>query len=360
MDRGKIIMSVKKINNGYVIDFTLDGVRFRERITAPHNKSAEKRIQEQEAIYKMSISISDKSSLNRYPKSRILQKVFESQKSNLTIDNYSNIWFGRHKVNWSHTTIRGYSQKYNTHIGPNFGKLRLVDFTSSKYHDWAKTQTMSGKSMNEIRNILNQIFEEAFYDEIIDVNPIKRTRPAKVIQKEPEPFNQREIENILSVLESPYKEYFQLAFYTGMRTGELIALRWQDVDFKRDKIHIRKSISHGIEKEPKTKGSIRNMDMHNNAKEALLNIHDKYKFDQHRIFIDPKTNKTFKNAEGIRKYIWKSALKMAKVKYRCPYQTRHTYASMMLSNGENPMWVASQMGHADWGMIRKVYGRWLV
>jgi integrase len=50
---------------------------------------------------------------------------------------------------------------------------------------------------------------------------------------------------------------------------------------------------------------------------------------------------------------------LGKVKYRCPYQTRHTFASMMLSSGKNPMWVASQMGHADWGMIRKVYGRWI-
>jgi len=42
-----------------------------------------------------------------------------------------------------------------------------------------------------------------------------------------------------------------------------------------------------------------------------------------------------------------------------PYQTRHTYASTMLSLGENPAWIASQMGHADWGMIRKRYARWI-
>ncbi|MGB7596783.1 MAG: site-specific integrase, partial [Gallionella sp.] len=41
------------------------------------------------------------------------------------------------------------------------------------------------------------------------------------------------------------------------------------------------------------------------------------------------------------------------------YQTRHTYASMLLSAGEDPMWVSHQMGHSDWGMIRKTYGRWI-
>ncbi|SNU84482.1 Site-specific recombinase XerC [Pandoraea sputorum] len=57
--------------------------------------------------------------------------------------------------------------------------------------------------------------------------------------------------------------------------------------------------------------------------------------------------------------IWQSALKRADMRYRNPYQTRHTYASMMLSAGEHPMWVAKQMGHADWTMIARVYGRWM-
>ncbi|MCX8566898.1 MAG: hypothetical protein ON057_001625 [Glomeribacter sp. 1016415] len=47
------------------------------------------------------------------------------------------------------------------------------------------------------------------------------------------------------------------------------------------------------------------------------------------------------------------------VRYRHPYQTRHTYASMMLSTGEHPMWVAKQMGHLDWTMIARRYGRWM-
>lgn len=47
------------------------------------------------------------------------------------------------------------------------------------------------------------------------------------------------------------------------------------------------------------------------------------------------------------------------MRYRRPYQTRHTYASMMLSAGEHPMWVAQQMGHSDWTMIARIYGRWM-
>lgn len=57
--------------------------------------------------------------------------------------------------------------------------------------------------------------------------------------------------------------------------------------------------------------------------------------------------------------MWVPAMKKAGVRYRRPHQTRHTYASMMLSAGEHPMWVAKQMGHTDWTMIARVYGRWM-
>jgi integrase len=353
-------MSVNKTNTGYIIDFTVNGNRYRERIHAPNNKTALKRIQDIESNYKFAIKSNDRSFLEKYPNSGILKKAFEAEANNFSVDQYHRIWFGRYFNDWSHTTIRGYNQKYKTHIAPNFGQLKMTDFTASTYHDWAKNQTMSGKSMNEIRNILNQIFKEAFFDGVIDVNPIQRTRPSKSIQKEPEPFKKTEIRAILNALSSPYKEYFQIAFYTGLRTGELIALRWEDVDFCKNKIHVRKSISHGLEKEPKTKSSSRNMDMHELAKEAFEQLSKNVNKHSHRVFIDPKTETTYKNAEGIRKYIWKPALELAQVKYRCPYQTRHTYASMMLTEGKQPMWVAYQMGHSDWGMIRTVYGRWII
>jgi len=63
--------------------------------------------------------------------------------------------------------------------------------------------------------------------------------------------------------------------------------------------------------------------------------------------------------QPIRKTLWAHAVKKACVRYRRPYQTRHTYTSVMLSAGEHPTWVAGQMGHSDWTMIARVYGRWM-
>jgi integrase len=124
-------------------------------------------------------------------------------------------------------------------------------------------------------------------------------------------------------------------------------------------VHIRTNITQGREKEPKTRGSIRTIELLPEAINALKSIKSSEYYDNFRVFIDPKTKQTYKYADGLRKYIWMPTLKRIGVKYRYPYQCRHTFASMMLTQGRNPMWVASQMGHADWGMIRKIYGRWI-
>jgi integrase len=85
----------------------------------------------------------------------------------------------------------------------------------------------------------------------------------------------------------------------------------------------------------------------------------KHTSNAERVFHDPKTDSPWGGDHIIRKRVWMSALKAANITYRNPYQTRHTYSSMLLSSGSNPLWLAQQMGHKDWGMIRKVYGRWI-
>ena len=351
-------MSVKVVKGGYVIDFTLNNERYRETIPAPHNKSALKRIEDRETVYKFAISMNDKSIANKFPNSKIIQKAFELN-CDFTIHEYSNIWYRQSQRNWSHTTIRGYTQKYNSYIKPNWGHLKLTEFKASMFDEWASESLLSGKSINETRNVLIQIFKRAYQDEVIDQNPALRIQRYKQEASEPLPFSTQEIKEILSALEAPYKQFFQFAFYTGLRTGELLGLRWEDIDLERKVAHIRVNITLGREKSPKTRGSIRTVELHDQAYEALVSLRETKFIDSKRVFVDPRTMKEYKYADGLRKYTWKPTLEKLNIPYRYPYQCRHTYASMMLSSGKNPMWVAKQMGHSDWGMIRRVYGRWL-
>ncbi len=77
------------------------------------------------------------------------------------------------------------------------------------------------------------------------------------------------------------------------------------------------------------------------------------------IFRNPRTDKRWTGDMVIRQRMWKRVLLRAGVRYRYPYQMRHTYASMMLQAGESVMWVAQQMGHTDWTFTARTYSRWV-
>ncbi|CAA0307127.1 conserved hypothetical protein [Alteromonas infernus] len=202
-------MSVKEVSGGYVIDFTLNHERFRETIPAPHNKTAAKRIEEQEAIYKMAISLNDKAIASRFPNSKIIQKAFDTG-CNFTIHDYSNIWFKQKQRNWSHTTIRGYSQKYNSYIKPNWGHLLLTEFKASMFDEWASESSLSGKSINETRNVIKQIFTRAFMDQVIDKDPTVYIERYKQITNEPIPFTEQEIEKNPNRTRAPISRVFSI------------------------------------------------------------------------------------------------------------------------------------------------------
>ena len=150
----------------------------------------------------------------------------------------------------------------------------------------------------------------------VTYNPVERIERYKQDTKEPKPFSKDEIKRILSALPVPYSQLFQFAFYTGLRTGELLDLRWEDLELDREIAHIRVSITSGIEKAPKTAGSIRTVELHPTAIEALQSLKASNYVDNKRVFIDPKTMKEYKYADGLRKYVWKPTLEKLKITYR--------------------------------------------
>ena len=78
-----------------------------------------------------------------------------------------------------------------------------------------------------------------------------------------------------------------------------------------------------------------------------------------KIFLNPRSGKPWTGDKQIRELYWHQLLKRANVRYRNPYQTRHTFASMMLSAGENLSWVSNQMGHSNVLITAQIYARWI-
>jgi len=108
-----------------------------------------------------------------------------------------------------------------------------------------------------------------------------------------------------------------------------------------------------------SKSGIRSVKLQTPALESLKSQKAHTKMLKAEVFMNPRTNEAWSGDVPIRKYAWTPILERAGVRYRSPYHSRHTYACLMLTAGENPAWIARQMGHRDWGMIHKVYARWM-
>lgn len=146
-----------------------------------------------------------------------------------------------------------------------------------------------------------------------------------------------------------------------MRTSELVALDWSDIDWLRGAVYITKAMTQGSEEaeEPKTAAGKREIKLLSPALAALKQQKAHTYLKGQEIFQNPRTGERWLGDQPIRKTMWTPALKRAGVRYRNPYQTRHTFASMMLMADEPVMWVAAQMGHKDWAFTARTYSRFI-
>ena len=256
-----------------------------------------------------------------------------------------------------------YESAIRVHLRPRFGAIPINSLSAEQIRQWLRGLGVAPKTENNILTPLRQAYRQAYGDGLIDANPLDRVRAASVERRDPDPFTVAEIRAILGACARPqHRSLFQFAFATGLRTSELIALRWEDVEHEKRVVHVRRACVRGEIKTPKTSSGRRTVDLCKPAVAALalqaLTTPWPGVPRSGVIFWDPDSEHPWPDDAPIRR-VWTAALQRAGVRYRCPYQTRHTFASMMLTAGEDPTYIAAQMGHRDWGMIRKVYARWL-
>ncbi len=231
---------------------------------------------------------------------------------------------------------------------------------------WIRNLNCTTKTVANILTPLRAVIEQTLIDQYIKENPLNSIIVDKFLNKEtkksdykPDPFSIDEINTILKFSDGQVRHLFQFAFFTGLRVSELIELRWEDIDWTHRLINIKETIVAKEAKDPKTEAGVRDALLQPPTL-AALEMQKQYIFvQQGRVFHNPQTNKAWETSQQIRRTAWMHILKKAGVRYHNTYQTRHTYASMMLSQGENIMWVSKQLGHVDVKMVIKTYGRWI-
>jgi integrase len=216
--------------------------------------------------------------------------------------------------------------------------------------------SLSAKTINRIIQILGQILSEAA-DDFDFNNPVVKIKRLKQQRVDIQPFTFEQVRLLLDTVREDFRPYFTVRFFTGMRTGELHGLKWKYVDFERRQILVRETWIRGECEYTKTDGSQREIDISEPVLEAL---------QQQKAATGQLSEFVFCNREGepldtdnVTNRVWYPLLRHVGLEKRRPYQTRHTAATLWLGAGENPEWVAKQMGHTDTTMLFKVYSRYV-
>lgn len=260
-------------------------------------------------------------------------------------------------------TRNEYRKALNSYFIPALGSRPIESITHTELLS-AMAAALSGKSAKTRNNALTplrRVFEAAYLDGIIPSNPCDRIKFAKEQKPIPAPLTLDEVDSVIKWLteneDERWLNYFETAFFTGLRTSELIALKWTDIDCQRKTVTVQRAKVRFEIKSTKT-AAVREVELHARALTALQRQKAATMLQGEWVFRHPATGLPFINDRAPR-LVWTKALADLGIPHRAAYQTRHTYATLALMSGANPMWVARQMGHSTMQMLLTRYGRWI-
>jgi len=351
------------------ISFMLDGEQCRERLPIEPSAANLKRAAKHKAAIELAIYNGHFDYAATFPESKRAARV-GYQTGQIPLESYLHKWLAGKEAHLKASTLDGYRKIINGVLIPRLGSQPLVTLTRKSVKAALSGMGVTNKRLSNVQSCLRSALSDAVEDELIDANPLagwtysvkQQLKPKDKEQEgEVDPFDAAEQAALLAATSGQYRNLLQFAFWTGLRTSELVALEWGDIDWLRGEVRVSRGLTKAAKEAevPKTAAGVRDVKLLPMALAALRAQKAFTYIAGAQIFHDPRYGQPFDGDQAIRKSFWIPATRKAGVRYRRPYQSRHTYASMMLSAGEHPMWVAKQMGHTDWSMIARVYGKWI-
>lgn len=261
------------------------------------------------------------------------------------------------------STLKGYRSAlkfWEAELGSkNFRALVKSDILKAL----KKRPNISGKTISNYVSVLRLVYQLLVDDKVLKENPIV---PIEAPHQPPEvdPFTTDEAEAIIDRMRTAYDEqvynYIECRFFTGARPSELAALKWPNVDLRSGYFLIEETIVETHAKD-RTKTFRTRKVLLNSRSRAAIERQQAHTFMKDRegfVFIDPRTGGPWSRVDFFRRYYWLPTLQFLRIRYRKPYNTRHTYATMMLMAGMKPAFCAKQLGH-DIKVFLETYSTWL-
>jgi len=345
----------------YEIEFTFHGERCRERVKLKPCATNRRIVEKHRAdiIYAIENGTFDYSVT--FPKSKRAAKL-RVENEVLSIGALLDKWLDSKERHIKASTYNGYRKAIGV-LKVAFGEMAASDIKKRDLREWCDKLTCGNKRIRNLVQPLKDAMQGAVDDELIDINPIKDFRYKRIEPPKDDhvdPLSREEAEKLLLSLTGQYKNQVQFALWTGLRPSELIALQWGDIDFIRGVVwvHLAKTQDSREVETTKTNAGTREVKLLAPALSALGGQKVHTFLSGKHIFINEMTGKPFTGDQQLWR-AWRRSLLKAGIRYRNPYQTRHSYASWLVTSGENLSWIATQMGHSSAIVTAKHYARFL-
>ena len=244
------------------------------------------------------------------------------------------------------STIRSYQSNLDSHIEPFFGARQLAEVTLASVQEFIKAllgKGLSAKTIGNVIVILKEMFKHAVQWGYLDANPVQYVERPRGEDKEMDVFTPEEVRRLLDAQDEPLRTLLLTAVLTGMRQGELFGLQWEDIDFARHQVHVRRSLWHGTLGTPKSRRSRRAIDMPPTLEQAL----QQQSTTRRSEFVFCSERGTPLDADNFRHREFPAALQRAELRRIRFHDLRHTYTSLLIAHGAHPKYIQAQLGHAS-------------
>jgi len=303
------------------------------------------------------------------------QAVVPVTQPNITVKDYASGWMESVRANLRPGTVRVYQSALDAQILKAFGPVRVRKLTKQAVKQFLvklRNGGMKPKSVAGILAVLRAMLAAAVEDGLVLINPAekaaRRLRLGFGVVYEVKAMDREQVAVFLKTAQTREPQHHGLFFLmarTGLRLGEAVALQWADLDFARREMRVERAISGSKVGATKT-GKVRTVDMSTALMEVLkrLDVARKEKMleggqGESPEWVFPNTfGRPLDHSHANKAF--KRVLKAAELPLHFhPHCLRHSFASLLLQQGESPAYVQRQLGHSSIKMTVDTYGRWL-
>jgi integrase len=275
------------------------------------------------------------------------------------MDEFATIWQEHILVRSKPSSIRSAKSHLNVHILPHFGKRGLDEIGVQAQQFFVTKLAQSNLSRKMILNVLStlaSILQTAkgwgYVCQMVDYKSL--TVPTEEVQTEARFFTLEEVGKIIADAREPYKTMFWLLAMTGMRAGEMLGLQWQDIDFDKGLLNIRRSAWYGRVQTTKNKNSEAIIPLPGILAATFRTFREQWKSNPDGFLFVTRNRRPPSSNKVVEFGLW-PVLDLLAIPRCGLHAFRHTHTSLLLDTGATPKVVQEQLRHADPRVTLGVY-----